>query len=181
MRSTPRDLSRLGPLLFNIYINSLAKIKIIGKLLLFADDTALVIEADNHAELYKKANEDLIKIRNWLIENKLSLNISKTQYIDFSEANSNKKLIIHDFIFENVDKCCCPKLEKLNEYRYLGCIVDQELTFDTQVNEIVNKINNKKKIGDILYFKRKKFKEISVLSFNTISLRIRNKYLGRKR
>ncbi|KAF0707586.1 Uncharacterized protein FWK35_00030774 [Aphis craccivora] len=45
-------------------------------------------KAVNHAELYQKANDHLIKVRNWLIENKFSLNISKTQYIDLSGANS---------------------------------------------------------------------------------------------
>jgi len=149
----------LGPLLFNIYINSLAKIKVNSKLVLFADDTALVIEADNHAELYQKANEDLIKIRNWLIENKLSLNISKTQYIDFSETNSNNKLIIHNFTCTNVNKCCCPKLEKVKEYKYLGCIVDRQLTFDTHVNEIINKINNKRKLSIFYILKEKSFKK----------------------
>ena len=149
----------LGPLLFNIYINSLAKIKINGELVLFADDTALVVEADNHTELYQKANGDLIKIRDWLIENKLSLNISKTQYIDFSEADSYNKLIIHDFTCTNVNKCCCPKLEKVNEYKYLGCIIDQKLTFDTQVNEIINKINNKKKLSIFYILKEKSFKK----------------------
>jgi len=149
----------LGPLLFNTYINSLPEIKVNGELVLFADDTALVVEADNHTELYQKANEDLIKIRNWLIENKLSLNISKTQYIDFSEANSYNELIIHNFLCTNVNECCCPKLEKVYEYKYLGCIIDQKLTFDTQFNEIVNKINNKKNLSIFYILKEKSFKK----------------------
>lgn len=149
----------LGPLLFNIYINSLAKIKVNGNLVLFADDTALVIEADNHAELYQKANKDLIKIRNWLIENKLSLNITKTQYIDFSEEYSNKSLIIHDFMCANVNKCSCPILEKVVEYKYLGCIIDKKLTFNTQVNEIISKISNKKKLSIFYILKEKSFKK----------------------
>ncbi|KAF0710048.1 neuroblastoma-amplified sequence-like, partial [Aphis craccivora] len=143
--------NRISPVSDNIDVKSLkanndsiatsilAKIKVNGKLVLFADDTALVIETYIHAELYPKANEYLIKIRNWFIENKLFLNISKTQYIDFSEANSNNKLIIHNFTCTNFNKCCRPKLEKVNEYKYLGCILDQQLTFDIQVNEIGEK------------------------------------------
>lgn len=75
----------LGPLLFIIYINSLTDWKLNGNLILFADDTALVIDANNPTDLYQKANIDLLKIRNWLIKNKLSLNISKIQCTDFSE------------------------------------------------------------------------------------------------
>jgi len=145
--------------LFNIFINSLAKIKVNGELVLFADDTALVIEANNHAELNQKANEDLIKITNWLIENKLSLNVIKTQYIDFSEEYSSKNLIIHDFMCTNVNKCSCPKLENVDEYKYLGCIVDKKLTFNTQVNEIISKINNKKKLSIFYILKEKSLKK----------------------
>ncbi|KAE9522560.1 hypothetical protein AGLY_017044 [Aphis glycines] len=101
----------LGPLLFIIYINSLTDIKLNGNLILFADDTALVIDADNPNDLYRKANNDLLKIKNWLIENKLSLNISKTQYIDFSE-----------------------KIDK-------SCIIDHELNWKFQIEKIISKIN----------------------------------------
>ncbi len=48
----------LGHLLFNIYINNLAKIKVNGEFVLFVDDTASVVQAYNNAELYQKANED---------------------------------------------------------------------------------------------------------------------------
>ena len=42
----------LGPLLFIIYINSLTDIKLNGNLVLFEDDTALIVEGDSSEELY---------------------------------------------------------------------------------------------------------------------------------
>lgn len=128
----------LGPLLFIIYINSLTDLKLNGNIVLFADDTALVIDADNPTDLYKKANIDLSKIRNWLIENKLSLNIPKTKYIDFSEkVHNNNKLTIHNYSCKNTynipNICNCSPLEIVEEYKYLGVIIHRELIWNTQI------------------------------------------------
>lgn len=45
------------------------------------------------------------------------------------------------------------------EYKYLGCIIDQKLTFDTQFNEIVNKRNNKRKLSIFYILKEENFKK----------------------
>uniref|UniRef100_A0A1B6GF67 Reverse transcriptase domain-containing protein n=1 Tax=Cuerna arida TaxID=1464854 RepID=A0A1B6GF67_9HEMI len=76
--------SCLGPLLFLMYINSITDLDLNSKLVLFADDTALIVKGN---ELYKKTNEDLTKIKYWLQQNKLTLNLQKTEYIDFSKTN----------------------------------------------------------------------------------------------
>ena len=136
----------LGPLLFIIYINSLTNIKLNGNLVLFADDTALVVDADNPNDLYLKANNDLLKIKNWLMENKLSLNISKTQFIDFSEKiDKNNNLTIHNYHCKNTfnipNICNCQNLEMVEEYKYLGVIIDRELTWKIQLEKIISKIN----------------------------------------
>lgn len=62
--------SCLGPLLFIIYINSITTLKLNGELILFADDTALIVKGEN---IYEKANSDLNLIKHWLQANKLSL------------------------------------------------------------------------------------------------------------
>lgn len=47
--------SCLGPLLFLIYTNSITNLKLHGELVLFADDTALIVNG------YQKAQEDMEK------------------------------------------------------------------------------------------------------------------------
>lgn len=115
----------LGTLLFSIYINSLTNIEISGNLELFADDTALIVDGDSTEELYGKSNKDLLKNRNWLIENKLSLNICKTQCIDFStKVKKNNKLIIHSYCCKDSKNCSCSSIEIVDSYKYLGCVLN---------------------------------------------------------
>ena len=54
------------------------------KTLLFADDTALFASSNNYVSLEKIVNVEVKKIENWLLENKLSLNLKKL-YTIFGE------------------------------------------------------------------------------------------------
>ena len=74
--------SILGPLLFIIYINDIAKITKNFKFTIYADDTTLIEplctftrpSSGNKAKLSKEINAELEKIVEWLALNKLSLN-----------------------------------------------------------------------------------------------------------
>ena len=50
---------------------------------MYADDTLLYCSGKDPFELCRKINEDLEHIRQWLITNKLHLNMKKTEYIVF--------------------------------------------------------------------------------------------------
>ena len=79
--------SVLGPLLFIIYTNDLPDTLNQSSSILFADDTTLYISDDNLYRLYAKMNEELNILTDWFKANKLSLNISKTKYILFSNSS----------------------------------------------------------------------------------------------
>ena len=51
------------------------------KSILFADDTVLVQSDNNLGKLQSSVNHEMTKVMDWLIANKLSLNISKTKYM----------------------------------------------------------------------------------------------------
>lgn len=76
--------SVLGPLLFIIYINDLPAALSVSKVVLFADDTSVLVSADTISELQKQVEATERDITNWFLNNKLSLNADKTQKIVFS-------------------------------------------------------------------------------------------------
>ena len=75
--------SILGPLLFIIYINDFPNASKLFQFIMYADDTTLsccvdTIQSNNNDRVI---NTELNKVSNWLVSNKLSLNINKTKYI----------------------------------------------------------------------------------------------------
>ena len=77
--------SVLGPLLFLLYINDLPNISKILDFYLFADDTNIYYESESLDKLEKKVNKELRKL------NRLSLNISKTNFVIFHPFNKPLK------------------------------------------------------------------------------------------
>ena len=93
-----------GPLLFLLYINDLPNISSKPKFFLFADDTNIYFESNDLSKLEKTVNKELKKLYLWLNINRLSLNVSKTNFLIFHPYNKllkqhitlkiNKKAII---------------------------------------------------------------------------------------
>ena len=79
--------SVLGPLLFLIYINDLPNISKSLEFFLFADDTNIYFENASLKTLERTINTELKKLSNWLIINRLSLNLSKTNFVIFHPYN----------------------------------------------------------------------------------------------
>ena len=89
--------SRLGPILFLIYINDIVK-DIESEILLFADDCSLLAMGNDPNETAEILNRDLIKISNWANMWKVKFNASKTKDIIFSNKvlnNSPPLVLIH--------------------------------------------------------------------------------------
>ena len=75
--------SVLGPLLFLIYINDITHCSDLFELHLFADDTNLFYSNKNLSLLESSINTHLEYINLWLSCNKLSLNVTKTNFVIF--------------------------------------------------------------------------------------------------
>ena len=83
--------SILGPLLFFIYINDLHYSIKFCKVHHFADDTNLINFNSSIKVINKQVNNDLKTLSNWLNENKICLNVSKTELVLFRSAKKTKK------------------------------------------------------------------------------------------
>ena len=81
----------LGPSLFLIYINDPQNISKLLDFYLFADGTNIYYESDNLDKLERKVNKELGKLQLWLNVNRLSPNLSKTNYVIFHPFNKPLK------------------------------------------------------------------------------------------
>ena len=65
--------SVLGPLLFTLYINNLPSVTKTCKVILQADDTAIIYSDKQKAQIEKHRNNDMAIVKTWLDENKFNI------------------------------------------------------------------------------------------------------------
>ena len=80
--------SRLGPLLFIIYINDIGE-GLESELLIFADDCSLLASGKDPTETTEKLNRDLNKISLWAKKWKVTFNAGKSKDLIFSNKVLN--------------------------------------------------------------------------------------------
>ena len=89
-----------GPLLFLLYIDELPKIvSDISTLILFADDTSIIITNSVPSEFKKNINNVFIIINNWFKSNLISLNFDTNCFQQFITKNS--QAIDMKILYEN--------------------------------------------------------------------------------
>ena len=93
--------SKLGPLLFLIYVNDM-KAAVKCKLLLYADDSALLVSGKDVSEVERTLSMDIGAVSEWLCENRLLLHLGKTQSILFG---SKKRLTKCSELHVTCDGC----------------------------------------------------------------------------
>ena len=126
--------SPLGPLLFILYINDLHFSMKQSSTSHFADDTCISFSATKIKTLETVLNNDLRTLTDWLQANRLSLNADKSKLIIFK---SKQKRITYTFSI----KLNGSKLIPTDNVKYLGLYIDQNLSFDFQVNQLSKKLS----------------------------------------
>ena len=126
--------SVLGPLLFLLYINDLPNISKLLDFYLFADDTNIYCEANTLDELEKIINKELKELRTWLIVNRLSLNIDKTNFVLFHPYNKPMSHKITIKLHKNA-------ISEKDSVKYLGIIIDSTLSWQFHIESISKKLS----------------------------------------
>ena len=132
--------SILGPLLFLIYINDIYNSSEKLKFYLFADDTNLIYADKNLKSLEIVVNTELSKIHNWLIANKLSLNIDKSNYIIFHPYQKRPDYVVDLKIYDIHSKMYV-SLERKNNIKYLGILINCNLSWKYHIGYIASKVS----------------------------------------
>ena len=107
---------------------------------LFADDTNLLYADKNPKSLETIVNCELLKVVDWLIANKLSLNIKKTNYIIFHPYQKRINFSMRIKVYDGRTNTFFD-LERKDHVKYLGVIIDQHLSWKHHINYIALKIS----------------------------------------
>ena len=128
--------SILGPLFFLLYINDLPHCLNKTKPRLFADDTNLTASANSMTDLETAVNSDLENLRKWLIANKLSLNVAKTEFMLIGSKPMIKNISdsCPNVYIENI------QIKQVHECKTLGVTMDQHLSWKSNTENICKKV-----------------------------------------
>ena len=134
--------SILGPLLFILYIHDMKQITKNNTIIVYADDTTVVISGRNITEAKQHCNDILERFYLYFSRNKLSINASKTKYMvykpNIKTAENRKRL--RDLLTTTIEMNNT-KLEEVTSIRFLGVIINKNLTWEDHKKHIYNKIS----------------------------------------
>ena len=132
--------STLGPLLFLIYMNDMPQASSLFKFILYGDDTTLFSALDYSLPLDIPASSELINIElsrvgEWLIINRLSINITKTKYMLF---HPRQKDVSHMTLEPTLNG---EQIEQVDSFNFLGVVIDKHISWKYHTEMLSNKIS----------------------------------------
>lgn len=118
-----------------MFINYLTPlIKDVGHHILFADDTSIIITANNPNTFQSSTEAILLKICDWFSANKLVLNCNKTNIIQFKSCPNSTSQISSTINNRS--------LLETTTTKFLGLQIDNVLNWKNRIKEITPKLNS---------------------------------------
>ena len=127
--------SILGPIFFIIFVNDITeKCSPSNHIILYADDTNILIKNKNTDELVHGSNDASDEVLNYFTNNGLILNAGKTFYMQFLPKNVS---LNYDLLLKVQNK----SIQSKNTIKFLGLNIDQKLTWEPHIIEICSKLS----------------------------------------
>ena len=126
--------SILGPLLFILFVNDFILEIHDTQLGIYADDSTNYVAAKSVTEINDKLNAQLVPISNWIDDNKMVLNVDKSEAMLFGTKCRIRK---------SRNQLCIgindTKLKSVDTHKLLGIHLDKHLTWNIHIDKLFNK------------------------------------------
>ena len=122
----------MGPLLFLIFKNDMLFAMKNLESKLFADDSTFYSSGSELDKLILKFSSEIDNFLEWCEIKQMDINWPKTYFMFITK----KQIILHDLFFKNNSIM----IKIVSEFKLLGCIIENKLTFSKQVDSIYSSI-----------------------------------------
>ena len=132
--------SILGPLFFIVHINDYPKCLKHSTVTMYADDTSQSVVGKSSEIIEKMICDDLVCTIEWMKNNKLSLNLEKTECMLIGSSQKLSRCNPLNVIVNDV------KISNVQSSKLLGVMVDQNLSWKQHIDFVVK---NSKKLDSL--------------------------------
>ncbi len=109
------------------------------QLLLYADDSVLLVSGENPKDISNTLTKELQTCSEWLVDNKLSLHLGKTEAILCGSRRKLKNVQDFEVKYNGVS------IKSVSAVKYLGINIDSDMSGETTWKTVMNKCNSRLK------------------------------------
>ena len=131
--------SVLGPFLFILFANDIGNFTGSGQINCYADDAVIYVSAKTIKEAKRQLQKCINAVEYWYTENKLKVNVSKTEVMIFGTPRKIANITNENFCI----KFMGTKLRVVKHFKYLGIELDQGLSWNTHCEKMASKVGLK--------------------------------------
>ena len=124
--------SILGPKLFIPYINDICNVSPVLMIIFFADDTDIFCLGSDLVQLRIIVSNELETLNEWFAVNKLSLNLSKNNFMLFTNCRKEHNVGI------SVNNS---EIDMVYKIKFLGVVIDCKLNWKYHIDIVKSKLS----------------------------------------